>query len=25
VNTDDGIIGLSTSSQVSRTIPLLLW
>jgi hypothetical protein len=25
VNTDDGLIGLSTSSQVSRTVPLLLW
>ena len=24
VNTDDGLIGLSTSSQVSRTVPLLL-
>jgi hypothetical protein len=25
VNTDNGLIGLSTSSQVSRTVPLLLW
>jgi hypothetical protein len=25
VNTDDGLIGLSTSPQVSRTVPLLFW
>jgi hypothetical protein len=25
VNTDNGLIGLSTSPQVARTVPLLLW
>jgi hypothetical protein len=25
VNTDNGLVGLSTSSQVARTVPLLLW
>jgi hypothetical protein len=25
VNTDNGLIGISTSSQVARTIPLLFW
>jgi hypothetical protein len=25
VNTDNGLVGLSTSPQVARTVPLLLW